>query len=189
MEMRSAFLIIFLLFGCKQAVNDNSESTLLTDSVAVAVSDTLFTKPNIEIQVLETTKDSIAYSEEKIQTFDRTSDDIYPWISFMTEGPSIEREESETFEFFRLVITTSEIYNSIYFEKCSQGLEGGGRRIEWKRLIDDDALSQKFSMRGEFAGVTLVGWRGWNTVVLNIHGDKYIFKNIENELVTVQKEE
>jgi hypothetical protein len=183
--VRSAFLITILLFACQQADNQG-EATVSTDSTAVSSEgDTHHAEPDIEIQAIEI-MDSIVYDKEKIRTFDRTSDDIYPWITTLDEGPF--NETDSTFEFFRIVITTSEIYNGIYIERCSQGLEGGGRRIKWRRLIDDEELTEKFSLRGEFAGVTLRGWRGWNSFALNILGDKYVFVELENELVTVQKE-
>jgi hypothetical protein len=196
MEMRSAFLIIFLLFGCKQAVNNDTrfdERAIDTVAVKSVISDTLVANTNGTAS-----KDSMMpLREEKIHTFNSwhpdfgstssTQDTIYNLISFMTEGPKDTSDDSEESQFFRLVITTSESTYSIYIEHGAMNLRGGGREILLRRLIDDAEFIKKFSIGEGLAHVKFDNWTSWDSFVLNINEVKYIFKDIGNNPMTIQR--
>jgi hypothetical protein len=94
------------------------------------------------------------YSQSEIRTSDRSNKDIYNWITSISKGDLFIRENQKNKEFpigefYRLIITTSEIYNAIYIEKGIEGANGGGPEIVWKRLVNEDDLYSNFSLKGE----------------------------------------
>jgi hypothetical protein len=131
------------------------------------------------------------YSQSEIRTSDASEKKIYNWITGINKGDLFipenqKREEFPIGEFYRLIITTSEIYNGIYIEKGIESENGGGTKIVSKRLINEDDLYSNFSLRGEFAGITFVKWNSWNSFVLKIHGENYNFTQIDKTEIKVE---
>ena len=60
--------------------------------------------------------------------------DYYPWITFLSQGPIdwFATDESAPVQgrAYRLVITTSEIYNTVYIEMVTFGGEGCCKKTE-----------------------------------------------------------
>ena len=132
------------------------------------------------------------YSQSEIRTSDQSEKDIYKWITTISKGELFipEKENNEEFavrEFYRLIITTSEIYNGIYIEKGIESENGGGTKIIWKRLVNEDDLYSNFSLRGEFSSVEFIKWNSWNSFILKIQGKEYQFNGIEKTEIKVEK--
>ena len=135
---------------------------------------------------------SYGYSQTEIRTSDVSEKNIYNSITYINKGdlfiPENEkREEFPVGEFYRLIITTSEIYNGIYIEKGIESENGGGTKIVWKKHINEDDLYSNFSLRGEFAGITFVKWNSWNSFILKIQGENYKFTEIDKKKLKVEK--
>ena len=124
--------------------------------------------------------------EVNVKTIDKTNQDNYTWITFLSEGETNWDEDNRGFA-YRAIITTSEIYNDIYIEKVSVGEEGGGKKIEWKRQVDIDNLIANFALKGEFSGVVFIKWTTWNSFELNIQDKKLLFKNLESDKIQVKE--
>lgn len=134
----------------------------------------------------------VVYSQSEIRTSDKSEDNIYKWITTISKGELFipENQNTEEFpigEFYRLIITTSEIYNGIYIEKGIESENGGGTKIVWKRLISENDLYSNFNLKGEFSAVEFVKWNSWNSFILKIQGEKYKFNHIEKKGIEVEK--
>jgi hypothetical protein len=132
------------------------------------------------------------YSQSEIRTSDKSEKDIYNWITTISKGELFipENQKTKEFpigEFYRLIITTSEIYNGIYIEKGIESESGGGTKIIWKRLVNENDLYSNFHLRGEFSGVEFVKWNSWNSFILKIQGEKYKFNHIDKKGIEVEK--
>jgi len=124
--------------------------------------------------------------EVNIKMIDKTNHDNYKWITFLSEGETNWDGDNGGVA-YRFILTTSEIYNDIYIEKVSVGEEGGGKKIEWKRLIDRDNLTSNFRLKGEFTGVVFIKWTTWNSFELNIQDKRFLFKNLESDKIQVRE--
>lgn len=133
-----------------------------------------------------------AYSQSEIRTSDKSDKDIYKWITTISKGDLFipknqNNKEFTTGEFYRLIITTSEIYNGIYIEKGFEGENGGGTEIVWKRLVNEEDLYSRFNLAGEFSGIKFVKWNSWNSFTLSIQEENYRFNNIDKTVIEVEK--
>jgi hypothetical protein len=125
-----------------------------------------------------------------VKTFDKSNIDYYTEMTFLSEGEinwSEDKSGNEVGIAFRLVIVTSEIYDAIYLEKSSVGSEGGGKKILWKRMFNNEDLIQTFKLTGEFAGAQFIKWLSWNSFELQIQNKKLLFKNIDSDQIIVLK--
>ena len=129
---------------------------------------------------------SIYGQEFNIKTIDKSNHDYYKGITFLSEGETNWDGDNGGVA-FRLVITTSEIYNNIYIERVFVGEEGSGRKIEWKRLVDRDNLMTIFVLEGEFSGVEFIKWATWNSFELNIQDKRLLFKNLQSDKINVRE--
>ena len=81
---------------------------------------------------------TVCHSQVIIKTIDDSNSNVYPWVTFLSEGESnVVEEDSEfgTVEFCRILITTSEIYNDIYIEYGTSSFSGGRSPKTFKRKI------------------------------------------------------
>jgi len=129
---------------------------------------------------------SICGQEINVNTIDKSNQDYYIWITFLSEGDTNWDEDNGGVA-YRAILTTSEIYNDIYIEKVSVGEEGSGKKIEWKRLVDRNNLISNFRLKGEFSGVIFIKWTTWNSFELNIHDKRFLFKNLESDKIQVRE--
>jgi hypothetical protein len=82
--------------------------------------------------------------------------DYYPWITFLSEGPVdwFAKDENAPVQgrAYRVVITTSEIYNDVYIELVTLGREGCCKKLRSVRKFDLDAFCSAFNFIGERSG-------------------------------------
>jgi len=124
--------------------------------------------------------------EVNVKTIDKSNQDNYKWITFLSEGET-NWDGYNGGVAYRAILTTSEINNDIYIEKVSVGEDGGGKKIEWKRLVDRYNLIANFALRGEFSGVVFIKWTTWNSFELNIQDKRLLFKNLESDKIQVKE--
>jgi len=129
---------------------------------------------------------SVYGQEINVKTIDKSNQDYYKWITFLSEGETNWDGDNGGVA-YRAIITTSEIYNDIYIEKVSVGKEGSGKKIEWKRLVDRDNLISSFRFKGEFSGVVFIKWTTWNSFELNIQEKILLFTNLESDKIQVKR--
>jgi len=126
----------------------------------------------------------------QINTIDRSSTDYYPWITYINEGPINwikSKDESSKGTSFRLIITTSEIYDDILIEKAIVGEEGGGKKIVSRRLVERDSLRADFDLKGEISGITFKKWLTPTSFELIIQDKTLIFQNIDKNTISVKR--
>lgn len=135
---------------------------------------------------------SVIFSQiKKIKTSDYSTKQYYTDITYLTEGESnpIKPATDKLSEIaYRLIITTSEIYDDIIIEKVGYGSEGGNKQIITKRKVDLGSLWSAFNLSGEIAGITFTKWISWNSFQLKILGKLYLVKEITSDSITVSKQ-
>ena len=127
----------------------------------------------------------------QIKTIDRSSEDYYPWITYLNEGPInwIESPQDGSKGIsFRLIITTSEIYDDIIIENANVGEEGGVKKIISKRLVDRESLRAAFNLKGEISGIKFKKWLNPTSFELIIQDKTLIFENINKDIILVKNQ-
>ena len=129
-------------------------------------------------------------SQVIIKTADDSNSDIYPWVTFLSEGESnVVEEDSEfgTVEFCRILITTSEIYNDIYIEYGTSSFSGSRSSNTFKRkIVVRDNLREYLQVKGEFAGLKFIEWISWNSCRFIMHGREFKLLNIEKDSIEIE---
>jgi hypothetical protein len=129
---------------------------------------------------------STIFCQNFVRAVDKTDADIYPWITFLSENESqFESENQTSVECFRVVITTSEIYNSLYIEKVIMGEEGGGKKIAWRRMLNEDDMRIHLELKGEFAGIQFIAWTGNDSFKFSMHGRTFEVSQLNGQLYQI----
>ena len=117
--------------------------------------------------------------------------DYYEWITALSSGPIKWKEgitENDTSgERYRVVITTSEIYNSVYLEKISIGPEGCCVQLQSIQNLNLNNLKVKFGLKGEIAGFKLIEWETFNVFIFTIHSRTFKAQIAENSEVEIEE--
>ncbi len=130
---------------------------------------------------------SKAISTETVGSID------YRWISFLTEGEitwlsdSVQKTDSIVGYSFRIVITTSEVYNRIYIEKVIVGEEGCCKRVLSTRAIDMHQYQRKFGIKGEMAGINFSKWLSPTSFQFQQFNRKFNITNIDKRDVSIKE--
>jgi len=133
---------------------------------------------------------TVCHSQVIIKTIDDSNSNVYPWVTFLSEGESnVVEEDSEfgTVEFCRILITTSEIYNDIYIEYGTSSFSGGRSQETFKRkIVVRDELREYLKIKGEFAGLKFIEWTSWNSCKFKMHGIEFKLLNIEKDMIEIE---
>lgn len=127
---------------------------------------------------------------KKIKTIDFSNKEYYLDITFLSEGefqPQKTKNRTENDIAFRVVILTSEIYNTLVLEKVSYGSEGGNKHIINKRKVDLSQIWTEFKLTGEITDLEFIKWLTWDSFEIKIQELTYIFKNISLSTIDVQR--
>jgi len=133
---------------------------------------------------------SQAVDEVSINTTPNQEKDLYPlypWITFMSEGPMNWLKESTSFEIkgraYRVVVTTSEIYNRLLIEEITKGDEGCCVRVSSIREVDLDQFMEKCGLIGERSGFEFVRWLSPTSFEFRFHERNFQVLNVEKSHV------
>ena len=117
--------------------------------------------------------------------------DYYAWITSLKEGPInwLDKPEGESEgKAYRTVITTADIYNSLYIEEVTFGSEGCCKQIISKKKLDLYELFIKFGLTGEVTNVQFSKWVNPSTFNLKIR-DKLFSVSIKKNSATIKQTE
>lgn len=109
--------------------------------------------------------------------------DYYAWITSLNEGPIkwLDKPEGEIEgKAYRTVITTAEIYNSLYIEQVTFGSEGCCKQIISKKKLDLYDLFIGFGLSGEVANVIFSKWINPSTFELQIQDEAFLISIDQN---------
>jgi hypothetical protein len=102
--------------------------------------------------------------------------DRYAWITQLSTGPvswSGTPDSEVAGHFFRVVVTTTEIYNDVFVERLTLGEEGFDKRLVSTRMMDVETMASAFAIRGEFAGLRVEQWDGPDAFVMSINQRRF----------------
>jgi len=132
-----------------------------------------------------------ADSIKKIATHPKEKADYYPWITYLSQGPTDWLDEKSTSvvqgRAYRIVVLTSEIYDSVYIEEITSGDEGCCVSVTSIRKLDLDQLFSEFGIVGERTGFKLIRWLSPTSVEFSIHSRKFRMTNIADKQVEVRE--
>jgi hypothetical protein len=118
-----------------------------------------------------------------------SNSDYYPWITKMEIGPIDWVYESEDVagRAYRVVVTTSEIYNSMYFEEITIGDEGCCVKVSSTRMFEIEQFAKKAGLKGELASLRFVEWLSPTSFKFKFHNRSFILRNVEKKIVSVME--
>ncbi|MBR9916333.1 hypothetical protein GYB29_01270 [bacterium] len=126
-------------------------------------------------------------SDSTIISLNEVSVDLqkfYPRISFLSQSPITFFQEAydENIEgvAHRIIITTSEIYDTIYIDRVTFGPETCCKSIQQTWKIDSFEMSEKLELRGEFTGFNFIQWRNTNEFEFKLKGRNFIGKIVNS---------
>jgi Ni,Fe-hydrogenase maturation factor len=79
---------------------------------------------------------------------------------------------------YRVVITTSEVYDNLIIECLTIGEESGNVKIVSRRKVDLESIWSSFHFNGEISGLEFVKWLNPNSFSFKIHNKILVFKDI-----------
>lgn len=113
----------------------------------------------------------------------------YQWITFLSQGPIDWFGKNENAPVqgraYRLVITTSEIYNDVYIETVTLGREGCCKKLKSVRMFDLDAFCKAYNFIGEQSGFEFVKWLSTISFLFRYHGREFVMSEIGRNRVLV----
>jgi hypothetical protein len=113
----------------------------------------------------------------------------YQWITFLSQGPInwFGKDENALVHgrAYRVVITTSEIYNDIYIETVTLGREGCCKKLKSVRKFDLNAFCKAFNFIGEQAGFEFVKWVSRTWFLFRYHQREFVMSDIGKNPVCV----
>jgi len=128
-------------------------------------------------------------AEVLVRTIPHARADYYEWITSLSEGPTYSLLVDELAEIqariFRVVVLTSEIYNTVYIEEITTGREGCCRRLKSIRKLDLEDWAQQFKMKGELAGFRIVRWSTPTTAEVEFQGRAFVLTDLDRARVRV----
>ena len=117
--------------------------------------------------------------------------DYYSWLTFLEQGPIKwldEPEEDIAGKAHRICITTSDIYNNLYIEQVTFGMEGCCKKIVTKNKLDLYELFNQYQLTGEIANVSFILWIDFDTCLLKIKGATFQLDIESDKLVKITKD-
>ena len=127
----------------------------------------------------------------RIGTTVRDSLDYYAWISALSVGPTEytygPNEQDTTGRTYRIAVLTSEIYNTVLIEEISEGQEGCCMKLVAVRELDLEALTEKFSLRGETSGFEVIRWLSPTSLEVSLLGHRFVVSELFMAEVLVEE--
>ena len=116
-----------------------------------------------------------------------SNSDFYPWITVMKRGTVDWVYESDDVEgrAYRVVVLTSEIYNTVYFEEITIGDEGCCVKVASTREFEIGQFAKKAGFKGELAGFRFVDWLSPTSFKFKFKNRLFILRNVEKKQVSV----
>jgi hypothetical protein len=110
--------------------------------------------------------------------------DIYAWITQVSIGPIEADKNGETNHYYRLVITTVEIYQHLYLEFIKTDAEAFDRKVMQHHELPFD----KFNCNWETSQISVEKWLGYAEVQIRV-GEKAFLLHLNENLARSSLEE
>ena len=107
----------------------------------------------------------------------------YPWITFLSQGETNWKEGYA----LRVVVTTSEIYSSVYFDKITFGEEGCCAKVVSTRKMNLEEFARIFSLQGELAGFEFVSWMTSSSFRFKMHNRLFELTELNKDKVLIKE--
>lgn len=86
---------------------------------------------------------------------------------------------------YRVIMTREDIYNRIFIEKITYGMEGCCKSIIYKKEVSLEELYKMFNLKGEIAGVEFRDWVNDKSFDLRINNKIFTITIIDDTIVEV----
>ncbi len=118
----------------------------------------------------------------------------YPFITFLSQGgPSdtldgVDNKKGDIESIaFRVIITTSEIYSNLHFEKISYGAEGCCAKVVWSHKLDMQTFGHRFKIMGELTGLEFIKWLSPISFQFKMGRKQYMVEDISKTVVKIRQ--
>ncbi|MEM1044240.1 MAG: hypothetical protein AAGI91_16655 [Bacteroidota bacterium] len=117
--------------------------------------------------------------------------DYYASVTDLAAGPILWDEAptspDEEGHRFRAAVVTSEIYDAVYIERVTYGMEGCCVRIASARRLDMTGLADAFELRGEVSGVSDLHWAEPDVLEFSLAGRRFRVEDLGSTEVLVRE--
>ena len=140
-----------------------------------------------------------AQAGDYVNTRIQKTADYYVWITALSPGEkiwtNISEEDHERLgekaidaRQFRVAVTTSEIYNSVYLEEITHGPEGCCLKFAKIRKLDLHDMQKKFKLQGELSGFEVSCWTSPTSFKFKIHNRTFELSDLDKPKVYIEEE-
>jgi hypothetical protein len=118
-----------------------------------------------------------------ISTVSQKNNPGYAWIIQLEQGP-INWDSSCA---YRVVVTRSEIYNTVYFEKVTFGEEGCCAKVVSTRIFNLEQFAKLFGIKGELAGFEFQTWNNPTIFTFKMQDRTFKVSELSKDNVLVEE--
>jgi hypothetical protein len=127
---------------------------------------------------------AVLFSQTKsIPMISQKANPGYAWIIQLIQG-STDWDHSCA---YRIVVTRSEIYNTVYIEKVTFGEEGCCAKVVSTRKFNLEQFAESFDIKGELAGFEFHAWINPTVFKFKMHDRIFKVSDISKDIVQVEE--
>ena len=115
-----------------------------------------------------------------------TTKDIYLELTYLQESQYFYNEDEEYDFAYRFIRTTDEIYDQVYLEKVIYGMEGGSKKLAWRKKLDMEVFYE-YGIIGEVSNVKLDKWTQNDSFIMSIHGSQFEISKLSSRIWTIKR--
>lgn len=112
---------------------------------------------------------AIIFSQPQRELSEKTIE-LYPYITNVFVGPIEWYEEQSSGRYFRVIVTTFEIYKHIYIESIVTDEEGYKRNVELRYKVPNKLFQKGNSLRK----VAFIEWSSYSNIKVEVDGKCFI---------------
>ncbi|TYQ26285.1 hypothetical protein PseudUWO311_12200 [Pseudanabaena sp. UWO311] len=134
---------------------------------------------------------SAAFAEPiVIKTAPAANTNYYPWIVQLSQSPTDWFESDVNAKVkgraYRVVVLLEDIYNSVFIEQVTFGIEGCCKKVSSVRRFDIKNFSAKFGFAGEISGFRFMRWLSPTSFIFRYKDRLFVMTAIDKLEVTVE---
>tara|TARA_R110000737_G_C14610297_1_gene490874 strand:- start:2235 stop:2672 length:438 start_codon:yes stop_codon:yes gene_type:complete len=115
-----------------------------------------------------------------------TTKDIYLELTYLQESQYFYDEDEEYDYAYRFILTTDEIYDQVYLEKVIYGMEGGSKKLAWRKKLDMEVFYE-YGIIGEVSNVELDKWTKNDSFIMSIHESQFEISKLSSRIWTIKR--
>ncbi|CAN1209769.1 hypothetical protein TUMEXPCC7403_06060 [Tumidithrix helvetica PCC 7403] len=132
----------------------------------------------------------VAFAEPIVIQTKPANANYYPWIVQLSQSPIdwFEKDVNAKVQgrAYRVVVLLTDIYNSVFFEQVTFGMEGCCKKVASVRQFDIRAFSTKFGFTSEITGFKFMRWLSPTSFIFRYKDRLFVMTEIDKPEVLVE---